>query len=64
MLSGKTSYPTIVFSSLDGRVWASWPGADASVNLGPLEDVTEIMRDFLAQCELGERLAQRAGAND
>jgi hypothetical protein len=64
MLSGKTLYPVVVFSSLNGRVWASWPGTDASVDLGPLDDVTEMMRDFLAQRELGERLAQRDGTND
>lgn len=40
--------PTIIFSFLDGHVWASWPDAKASVNLGALEGVTEMMRDFLA----------------
>jgi hypothetical protein len=54
----------IIFSLLDGHVWASWPGSDASVNLGAQEEVTEMMSDFLAQCELGERLAERYVAND
>ena len=64
MRSGKTFRPTIIFSFLDGDVWASWPGARASVNLGSHDDVREMMRDFLAQCDLGERLAKREAAND
>ena len=56
--------PTVIFSFLDGHVWASWPDAKASVNLGSHEGVTEMMRDFLAQCDLAERLAKRNAAND
>ncbi len=47
----------LIFSMVDGFVWASWPGTTASVKLGNQESVTAVMRDFLAQCELGERLA-------
>jgi hypothetical protein len=50
---------TIVFSLLDGNVWASWPSKSASVELGRYAAVTYMMRDFLAQCDLGERLNDR-----
>lgn len=46
----------VVFSLRDGFVWASWPGAIASVRLGSQNSVTAVMRDFLAQCDLGDRL--------
>ena len=64
MLTTKPPVGDVIFSFLDGHVWTSWPGVDASVNLGPYDGVTEMMRDFLAQCELGERLANRGAAND
>jgi hypothetical protein len=46
----------VILSLVDGFVWASWPGTIASVKLGDEASVTAVMRDFLAQCELGERL--------
>jgi hypothetical protein len=46
----------IVFSLLDDFVWASCPTTDFKVRLGCCHSVTAGMRDFLAQCELGERL--------
>jgi hypothetical protein len=46
----------IIFSLVDGFVWACWPGTSASVRLGDHEPVIEMMRDFLAQCDLGDRL--------
>ena len=49
---------TIIFSLLDGYVLASWPGTDASVRLGRHEMVAAMMKDFLAQDELGKRLAR------
>jgi hypothetical protein len=49
----------IVFSMEDGIIWASWPGKGVTVELGHYEGVTHMMRDFLAQCDLGERLAGR-----
>jgi hypothetical protein len=51
----------IVFSLEGGRVWASWPGRDSHVVLGAKEEVAEMMRDFLAQVELGERLTSDVG---
>ena len=48
----------IIFSLLDGYVLASWPGTDASVRLGRHEMVAAMMKDFLAQDEVGKRLAQ------
>jgi hypothetical protein len=47
---------TIIFSMVDGTVWVSWPGKSGSVELGHSDAVTYMMRDFLAQCELGERM--------
>jgi len=48
----------VIFSLERGQAWASWPGA-ATVRLGPQKEVAEMMQDFLAQIELGERLAAR-----
>jgi hypothetical protein len=48
----------IIFSSLDGFVWASWPETEAAVRLGRHEMVADMMRDFLAQDALGDRLAR------
>ncbi len=53
----KLPMDTIIFSLVDGTVWVSWPGNNASVELGQSYAVTYMMRDFLAQCDLGERLA-------
>lgn len=50
---------TVIFSLVDGWVWASWPGALASVKLGKHHDVCVMMEDFLAQTAIGERLALR-----
>jgi len=55
-------YHAIVFSLADGVVWASWPGKTGRVKLGDYAGVTYMMRNFLAQCELGERMAAK-GAN-
>ena len=48
----------IVFSSEDGQARASWYGQLSSVQLGPQEEVAEMMKDFLTQLELGKRLTQ------
>lgn len=50
---------TIIFSFMDDAVWATWPGQDAAVKLGPYDSVTYMMRDFLAQFDLAERLVPR-----
>ena len=47
----------VVFSLEDGKAWASWYGKEWPVQLGPEEEVAEMMEDFLAQKELGKRLA-------
>jgi hypothetical protein len=54
---------SIIFSLVDGSVWASWPGASASVKLGRHETVRCLMSDYLSESELGERLAERKGAS-
>ena len=64
MVSGVTFQSTVIFSSIDDHVWASWPGVDAAVNLGPHEAVAEMMREFLSQSEIGKRLADIYAAND
>jgi len=50
----------LIFSYIDGHVWMSRPGEEA-VRVGSYEVATASMRDFLAQCEIGERLASRNG---
>ena len=49
----------IIFSLERGVALASLPGARIPVLLGPEEEVAEMMRDFLAQLEVGKRLTQR-----
>jgi hypothetical protein len=50
----------VVFSLEDGFVWASWSGTEHMVRLGRHDEVTAMMRDFLAQNAVGERLWERA----
>ena len=52
------SAPPLVFSVKDDQVWASFPGHH-SMRLGPYEAVKEMMREFLEQSEIGERLISR-----
>ncbi|HEU4651731.1 MAG TPA: hypothetical protein VFS49_09985 [Croceibacterium sp.] len=53
---------SVVFSLIDGKVWAGWLGANGSVMLGSSAEVTYMMRDFLAQCDFAERLASRTSS--
>jgi hypothetical protein len=46
----------IVFSLDDGQAWASWYGVDAPVRLGSRDEVAHMMKDFIAQVELGKPL--------
>ncbi len=55
----KPALGVIIFSLIDETVWASWPRSDGAVKLGPGDAVIHMMRDFLAQCDLAERLALR-----
>ena len=48
----------IIFSLRDGYVWASWLDSEASVRLGRHDVVTSMMRDFLAQDAIGQRLSE------
>jgi len=50
----------VVISYIDCFVWMRWPGAEPMVKLGRYECVVPAMRDFIAQCDLGERLAKRS----
>jgi hypothetical protein len=50
----------VIFSLVDGYVWACWPGTSGSVRLGIDKEVIEGMEGFLAQCALGERLNRPA----
>lgn len=54
----------LIISLVEGFVWVCWPGTNASVKLGNHEPVIAAMRDFLAQCELGERLTNATIADD
>ena len=49
----------IVFSLDNGEIWASWYGQGAPVRLGSQRKVSEMMKDFLAQVEVGKRLTHR-----
>jgi len=51
----------VIFSLENGQAWASWRGSYSPVRLGPEPEVTEMMRDFIAQVELGQRLNSRFG---
>ena len=51
---------TVIFSLVDGFVWMSQAGGNSMVQIGPYESVLAGMQDFIAQSELGERLANRA----
>lgn len=60
--AGGYASDAIVFSLDDGFVFASWPGANGSVRLGTYDHVREMMRDFLAQSDVGDRLNGGAAA--
>jgi len=47
----------VIFSEEKGHAWAHWRGDRPSLPLGPHEEVAEMMEDYLAQVELGKRLA-------
>jgi hypothetical protein len=49
----------VVFSLQDGEVWASWYGQGPPVLLGSQTKVSTMMKDFLAQVEVGKRLNGR-----
>ena len=49
----------IVFSLEKGQAWVSWYGEKCPVRLGPQGEVADMMEDFLAQLEVGKRLAGR-----
>ena len=55
-LIGPTASNGIFFSLENGQAWASWPTAGFHLRLGPQDDVAEMMKDFVAQVELGKRL--------
>ena len=55
--NGGKSNGSVIFSFVDGYVWASWPGSDSIVRMGRYDIVIASMQDFLAQDELAERLA-------
>ncbi|HET6941986.1 MAG TPA: hypothetical protein VFH89_07490 [Sphingomicrobium sp.] len=48
----------IVFSLEKGQAFVSWYGEKCPVRLGPKGEVADMMQDFLAQLEVGERLAR------
>ena len=63
-LNGPDHPPTgLVFSLEGGQVYASWYGGRSFVPVGPEAEVAKMMQDFLAQREVGRRLARRSGAS-
>ena len=50
----------IIFSLEQEQVWATWHGDGPPLPLGSKDKVSEMMKDFLAQLELGERLNRRS----
>jgi hypothetical protein len=57
-LVGPTGAGGVFFSLERGQAWASWPAAGFHLRLGPQDEVAEMMKDFVAQAELGKRLAR------
>ena len=57
---GRPTDLEIVFSSRDGYIWASWQGSEMAVKLGRHDMVAAMMRDFLAQDALAQRLCCKA----
>jgi len=55
---GSSEGSGVIFSLEGGQVWASWHGEGPPVVLGSKERVSEMMKDFLAQVEVGKRLAR------
>lgn len=49
----------VIFSLEKGEVWASWHGHEAPMRLGSQRRVSEMMKDFLDQEELGKRLTAK-----
>jgi hypothetical protein len=59
-LVAPTAADGVFFSLENGQAWASWPTAGFHLRLGPQDHVTEMMKDFVAQVELGKRLNRQA----
>jgi len=49
----------LIFSLEEGQALLSWSGSNQPLRLGPESEVSEMMRDFLAQLEVGRRLNAR-----
>jgi hypothetical protein len=49
----------LVFSQREGQACVSWYGGRSFVPLGPADEVEEMMRDFLAQQDVGRRLVRQ-----
>ena len=56
-LVGPTVRGGVIFSLKDGKAWASWPTSGFHLCLGSRDDVAEMMKDFVAQVEVGKRLS-------
>ena len=50
----------VIFSQRGGHVWVSWSTKSSTVNLGAADEVSEMMRDYLAQADVAERLLRLA----
>lgn len=61
---GPTAAGGVIFSLRNGQAWASWPGAGYHLRLGARDDVVEMMKDFIAQVEVGKRLTGETQADN
>ena len=50
----------VIFSQRCGHVWVSWSTNPSTVNLGKADEVSEMMRDYLAQADVAEQLLKLA----
>ena len=61
---GPTAAGGVIFSLRNGQAWASWPSAGYHLRLGARDDVVEMMKDFIAQVEVGKRLTGETQADN
>jgi hypothetical protein len=61
-LIGPTGAGGVFFSLESGQAWASWPTAGFHLRLGAQDDVVAMMKDFIGQVELGNRLARQTSS--
>jgi hypothetical protein len=63
---GSEGHPdaSVIFSYVDDYVRLSWPRTEGVVRVGKYEEVLAAMENFIAQSELGEKLASGTNKKD